>query len=187
MARPNVNRPEWDADSSEALSSSRRAMRLGPRAGTSELGVTLYEVDPGGAVSPYHAHHANEELVLVLSGHPTLRTPTGIQHLEGGDLVAFPRGPAGAHRIFNPSDEAARVLVFSTLHWPEIAEYPDTGATLAMTGPGEGKAFHPDAEQPRAEGVMRAMDAARQHEAGTQPDPRREPEEPTGGLEPPTP
>jgi uncharacterized cupin superfamily protein len=164
MSGPNVNWPEWDVDSSAALS-SRRAMRLGPRAGTSELGVTLYEVDPGGAVSPYHAHHANEELLLVLSGHPTLRTPAGTRRLEGGDLVAFTRGLAGAHRIFNPGNEAARVLVFSTMHWPEIAEYPDTGATLAMTGPGEGKAFPTHADQPRAEAVMGAMDAARQHEA----------------------
>jgi uncharacterized cupin superfamily protein len=139
-------------------------MRLGPRAGADELGVTLYELDPGGAVSPYHAHHANEELLLVLSGRPALRTPVGIQRLESGDLVGFPRGPAGAHRIFNPSDEAARVLVFSTMRWPEIADYPDTGATLAMTGPGEGRAFPADTDEPRADLVMRALDAARQHE-----------------------
>jgi uncharacterized cupin superfamily protein len=142
-------------------------MRLGSRAGASELGVTLYEIDAGGAVSPYHAHHANEELLLVLSGHPALRTPDCIRRLECGDLVAFPRGPAGAHRIFNPSEQAARVLVFSTRHWPEIAEYPDIGATLAMTGPGEGQAFPEHTDEPRAEVVMRAMDAARQHEDGT--------------------
>lgn len=127
----------------------------------------MYEVDPGGAVSPYHAHHANEELLLVLSGHPELRTPAGIRRLEAGDLVAFSRGRAGAHRIFNPSDETARVLVFSTMLWPEIAEYPDTGATLAMTGPGEGQVFPAEADEPRAEAVMRAMDAARQHDGGT--------------------
>src|SRR5690242_1811788 len=152
MSGLNVNRPEWD--SSGTPISGRRAMRLGSRAGATELGVTLYEVDPGGAVSPYHAHYANEELLLVLSGHPALRTPAGIRRLECGDLVVFPRGPAGAHRIFNPSNEAARVLVFSTMLWPEIAEYPDTGATLAMTGPGEGKAFPTNADQPRAEAVM---------------------------------
>jgi uncharacterized cupin superfamily protein len=163
MSGLNVNRPEWD--SSGTPISGRRAMRLGRRAGAAELGVTLYEVDPGEAVSPYHAHHANEELLLVVSGVPALRTPAGIRRLEAGDLVAFPRGPAGAHRIFNPSNEAARVLVFSTMHWPEIAEYPDTGATLAMTGPGEGKAFPTAADQPRAEAVMRAMDAARRQEA----------------------
>jgi uncharacterized cupin superfamily protein len=161
----NINRPEWDATSWGAAF-GRRSMRLGPRAGASELGVTLYELDPGGALSPFHAHHGNEEMVLVVSGRPALRTPDGIRRLEPGDLVAFPRGPAGAHRIFNPGDEAVRVLAFSTMNWPEIAEYPDTGATLAMTGPGEGQAFPADADQPRAEAVTRAMDAAREHEQG---------------------
>jgi uncharacterized cupin superfamily protein len=166
MPDANINRPEWDV-ASWGAAFGRRAMRLGPRAGASQLGVTLYEVDPGGAVSPFHVHHANEELLLVLSGNPALRTPAGIRHLECGDLVAFPRGPVGAHRIFNPSEQAVRVLVFSTMHWPEIAEYPDTGATLAMTSPGEGQVFPADADEPRAEAVTRAMDAAREHEEDT--------------------
>ncbi len=166
MSDVNINRPTWDL-ASWGAALGRRTMRLGPSAGASELGVTLYEVDPGRAVSPFHVHHANEELLLVLSGHPALRTPAGIRHLERGDLVAFPRGPAGAHRISNPSEDVVRVLVFSTMHWPEIAEYPDTGAILTMTGPGEGQAFPADTAEPRAEAVTRAMDAAREHEEGT--------------------
>lgn len=166
MPDANIDRPEWDG-ASWGAAFGRRAMRLGPRAGASELGVTLYELDPGGAVSPFHVHNANEELLLVLSGRPALRTPAGVRHLDCGDLVAFPRGPAGAHRIFNPSEEAVRVLVFSTMHWPEIAEYPDTGATLAMTGPGEGQGFPAGTDEPRAQVVTRAMDAAREHEQGT--------------------
>jgi uncharacterized cupin superfamily protein len=166
MPDANINRPEWDVVP-WAAAFGRRAMRLGPRAGASELGVTLYEVDPGGAVSPFHVHHANEELLLVLSGRPALRTSDGIRHLECGELVAFPRGPAGAHRIFNPGEEAARVLVFSTMRWPEIVEYPDTEATLATTGPGRGQVFPADADEPRAEAVTRAMVAAREHEEGT--------------------
>jgi uncharacterized cupin superfamily protein len=163
MSEANVNRPEWDP-ASWGAEFGRRAMRLGPRAGATELGATLYELDPGGAISPFHLHHANEELLLVLSGHPALRTPAGVRQLESGDLVGFPSGPAGAHRIFNPSAEPARVLVFSTMHWPEIAEYPDTGATLAMPGPGLGHSFPADASEPRVDAVRRAMDAARAHD-----------------------
>lgn len=102
MADPNVNRPEWDLDSSEPPF-RRRAMRLGSRAGATELGVTLYEIDPGGAVSPYHTHHANEELLLVLDGRPQLRTPDGSRRLQPGDTVAFPRGPLGAHGSATPT------------------------------------------------------------------------------------
>jgi len=121
-------------------------------------------MDPGGAVSPYHAHHANEELLLVLSGCPVLRTPDGTRRLEAGEVVAFPRGPAGAHRVFNPSDQPAQVLFLSTMHFPEIAEYPDTGATLAMTGPAEGQVFPDQTDEPLAEAVTHAMRVADQHE-----------------------
>ena len=159
MVDPNVNRPEWDVDSSEPPF-RRRAMRLGSRAGAAELGVTLYEIDPGGAVSPYHAHHANEELLLVLDGRPQLRTPDGSRRLQPGDAVAFPRGPLGAHRLSNPDGPPARVLVFSTMNLPEVAEYPDTGTLLAKTGPGEGKTFAVETEVPWGESVTRAMKAA---------------------------
>ena len=37
---------------------------------TDELGCSLFEVDPGGQAVPYHAHYANEELLIVLDGHP---------------------------------------------------------------------------------------------------------------------
>jgi uncharacterized cupin superfamily protein len=110
--------------------------------------VTLYELAPHAAVAPYHVHHANEELMVVLSGRPRLRTPEGERELEPGAVVAFPRGPDGAHQVTNPGDEPVRVLLVSTMNFPDIAEYPDTGALLAMTAPGAGRAFPGDGERP---------------------------------------
>ena len=49
---------------------------------------------------PYHAHHGNEEWVIVRRGQPTLRTPEGEQVLEEGDVVCSPRGKDGAHQMF---------------------------------------------------------------------------------------
>ena len=94
---PNIHRPEWDSELSDAPFRAR-AMRVGERAGAEALGATLYEVAPGGAVSPYHAHHANEELLVVLSGEPEVRSPDGRRRLEPGAVVAFPAGERGAHR-----------------------------------------------------------------------------------------
>ncbi len=139
-------------------------MRLGHRAGATDLGVSLFEMDPGGAVSPYHAHHGNEELLLVLSGRPLLRTPDGSRRLEAGDTVSFPRGVEGAHRVSNPGEQPARVLIFSTMNFPEVAEHMDTGTLLAMTGPAEGKSFPAGSDVPFAESVVRAMQAATEHE-----------------------
>ena len=163
MSDPNIHRPEWDFDVDEPPFRAR-AMRLGPRTGAQQLGATLFEIDPGGAVAPYHLHHGNEELLLVLSGTPRLRTPDGVRELEPGAVVAFPTGPAGAHRVFNAADEPARLLIFSTMHLPDVAEHLDTGTWLAVTGPREGKAFPAGADIPLMESVLRAMLAAAEHD-----------------------
>jgi uncharacterized cupin superfamily protein len=68
----NILSPEWEAELP-----GLRGQRVGAAAGAEKLGATLYEIDPGGRVSPLHVHHANEELLIVLSGTPTLRTGEG--------------------------------------------------------------------------------------------------------------
>ena len=133
---PNVITPEWEPGAPPGM---KRA-RVAAAAGATELGATVYELEPGAAVSPYHVHYGNEELLIVLSGRAVVRTPDGKRELEPGAVVAFPRGPDGAHRV-HAGDEPVRVLLVSTMNHPEIADYPDTGTTLAITGPGQGKAF----------------------------------------------
>jgi uncharacterized cupin superfamily protein len=99
---------------------------VGKRVGLEELGVTLYVLPPDNANAPYHWHHNTEEALLVLSGEPTLRTPEGERRLQSGDLVSFPRGATGAHKVTNESEEIARYLVFSTKPTIDIVEYPDS-------------------------------------------------------------
>ena len=64
----------------------------------------------------------------MLTGTPTLRDPDGEHELEPGDLVCFPPGPEGAHKVTNRSDGVARCLIFSTMPKPEISicVYPDS-------------------------------------------------------------
>jgi uncharacterized cupin superfamily protein len=162
MSSANVFEPEWDVELPEPF--KLRGMRLAPRTGSERLGGTLYEIDPGGAVSPYHVHHGNEEMVLVLSGTPSLRTPDGVRLLAPGEVVAFPAGGAGAHRVFNRSETPARVLLLSTMVFPEVAEHLDTGATLAMTGAGAGKVFPAETDVSAIEAIQRAMRAAAEHD-----------------------
>jgi uncharacterized cupin superfamily protein len=59
-------------------------------------------------------------------GRPTLRSPDGEQQLEEGDVVCFTRGEAGGHQVRNDTGEPVRVLMLSTMHMPEIVEYPDS-------------------------------------------------------------
>ena len=155
MSDVNVFEPEWDAEGPDPFRG--RVMRVGHRAGAGELGATLYELDPGGAVSPYHLHHANEEMLVVLEGRPHLRTPAGTRELAAGAVVAFPRGKDGAHRVFNPGDERARVLIVSTMNFPEVAEHLDTGTILAMTDERQAMAFPAGSDRPVLDTVVEAM------------------------------
>lgn len=148
---------EWEAELPAPF--SLRGTRVAAGAGAQRLGATLYEIDPGGAISPYHVHHANEELLFVVAGAPSVRTPKGVEMLAEGDVRSFVAGADGAHRVFNASDEPCRVLMVSTMEFPEIAYYPTTGTTLAMTGPGEGKVFPAETDIAQADAVRRAMTA----------------------------
>lgn len=159
MTDPNVFEPaSWDREIADQPFRSR-GLRVGAHAGATELGATLFEIDPGGTAAPYHLHHANEELLIVLSGQPELRTPAGTRTLEPGTVVAFPRGPDGAHRVANRGEEVVRFLMVSTMRTPDVAEHPDTGATLTITGPGEGKVFPDAADIPYIDAIVRAVRA----------------------------
>ncbi len=162
---PNLNFPKWDVEMPDPPFSSRAA-RIGEHAGGAELGATLYEILPGGAISPHHIHYGNEEILFVLSGSPELRTPNGLRLLETGAVVSFPRGRRGAHRVKNTSPEPARVLIVSTMNYPDVVEHPDTGTWLSMSGPTQGKAFPSDVDISFRDAVIKAMDSALSHERG---------------------
>lgn len=164
MLDPNLNFPQWDVEMPDAPFASRAA-RIGAKAGGEELGATLYEVRAGGAISPYHIHHASEEMLFVLTGSPELRTPHGMRLLEPGAVVAFPSGRRGAHRLKNPGPEPARVLIVSTTKYPDVVEHPDTGTWLVTTGPETGKAFPQNVDVSFRDAVFKAMDAGAQRES----------------------
>jgi uncharacterized cupin superfamily protein len=128
----NLFEPDFDAPSDRPGFTYRRA-RLGRQAGAEALGASLYEVPPGQATFPYHSHTANEELLIVLSGRPTLRNPDGTRELSEGEVVSFPVGPRGAHQLVNRSQETVRFVVVSEMNAPEVSLYPDTGRIGAMT------------------------------------------------------
>lgn len=123
----NVFRDELDVESEDQHPGyTVGGTIVGKRLETEELGVTLYVLPAGSAQAPYHWHHGTEELLLVLSGSPTLRSPDGERKLEAGDMVSFPRGPEGAHKVVNETAEPTRYLIFSTRPGIDIVEYPDS-------------------------------------------------------------
>jgi uncharacterized cupin superfamily protein len=95
--------------------------KLRDHLGAERLAASVVLLHEGQAVCPYHHELAEEEWLLVLSGTPTVRTPAGERVAEAGDVVCFPRGPAGAHKISNATAAPARVLIVS-----ERAEFAAT-------------------------------------------------------------
>jgi uncharacterized cupin superfamily protein len=112
-----------------------RTARIGAPAGSRQLGATLYEIDPGQNGSPFHLHHANEEMIIVLAGHPTLRTLDGGRILDPGEVVACPVGRTGAHQLQNRTEAPVRALVVSTMIYPEAAELLDSDKILVISHP----------------------------------------------------
>jgi uncharacterized cupin superfamily protein len=123
---PNIRQPRFDQEREHPGFRARRADR-GHQAGGERLGLSLWEVPPGEAAYPYHHHLGAEELVIVLEGTLALRTPDGRRELAEGEVVAFPRGEAGAHQLVNRGERTARFLAASTAGDPDIVIYPDSG------------------------------------------------------------
>jgi uncharacterized cupin superfamily protein len=132
----NLHGDEWDRGEDRAGWRSRDAW-VGRRIGAELIGGSLYELERGERLFPYHTHEANEEWLLVVRGRPTLRTPEGEHELSEGDVVAFPRGEAGLHQVRNRTDAAIRVLMLSTLTMPEVVHYPDSGKFGVRNAKGE--------------------------------------------------
>ena len=152
--------PSWEADKFPG----RHVAAVGAQAGTRELAANVYELDPGAVGSPLHVHHANEELLLVLDGTPSLRGPDGTQLLSAGAVVAFPRGHAGAHSLVNRSDAPVRYLMVSTTNCPDVVEYPDTRATLVVLADHR-RAYPQGADADQQTVVAEAMQAAADRDA----------------------
>ena len=128
----NVFGDEWDAldDWSGGGAKSTRLVAAGP-----QLGASVYELGPGNTAA-FHFHHGSEELLIVLRGRPTLRTPGGERQLAEGEVVHFPLGPDGAHGFRNDTDEPVRYVVAGIRVSPEVVEYPDTKQITAQARTG---------------------------------------------------
>ncbi len=96
--------------------------------GAKLTGCSVYEVDPGQAVWPYHFELVEEEWLIVLAGELTLRNPDGERRLRAGDVACFPAGAAGAHAVRNDGDAVARfAMPSSRARYGGGVVYPDSG------------------------------------------------------------
>jgi uncharacterized cupin superfamily protein len=126
LSRVNLDElaPEYDESDPDGYRAGMS--RFGPSIGASQLGATVYELPAGQAICPYHYEYPEEEWLVVLAGRVTVRHPGGEDELRAGDIVCFPQGPDGAHKVTCLGEETARVMMLSTKQRPGIAVYPDS-------------------------------------------------------------
>jgi uncharacterized cupin superfamily protein len=119
--------------------------------GSSAMAMYVYDLEPGGASSPYHYEY-EEEWLLVVEGSVVVRVPDGELALERGDLVRFEAGPGGAHKVMNRSDAPARTLVFSRAADPAVSVYPDSDKVGVWAGSDTDHLFVRDTAVPWSHG-----------------------------------
>ncbi len=124
---PNVFRPVLEADPEEPPGFRVSRDRVASRAGAQRLEASVYRLPPGEAVCPYHWHSRKEEMLVVIAGIPSVRTPEGWRDLRPGEVVAFPAGREGIHQVANRSGEDADVLLVAQWSDVDVCGYPDSG------------------------------------------------------------
>jgi len=134
VRRLDISDPEFSFDPADPEGFRSGMFRLGKQLGAEQTGMSVYELPAGQALCPYHYEYGEEEWLLVLEGNPTLRTPAGEEQIGPMEMVFFPTGPEGAHRVHNGTDATVRVLMFSTRKEVAVAVYPDSDKIGIFTG-----------------------------------------------------
>jgi len=134
--KPIINLADVTFDDIEdnGLYTSRRA-RFSKSIGARKLGYNLTVLPPGKVQCPFHSHHGEEEMFLILEGEGELRFGDQRYPIRKHDVIACPPGgPEVAHQIINTGVTTMRYLALSTLVEVEACEYPDSRKILIAAG-----------------------------------------------------
>ena len=136
MKRANLYDIELEFDDDEPEGYRGGFRRIGPLLDADEVNLNVILLEPDQAVCPYHYEY-DEEWLIVLEGDVVVRTPDGEEPARRGDVVRFPAGPEGAHKVTNTGEGPARVVLFSSSRRPAVAVYPDSDKIGVFPGRAE--------------------------------------------------
>lgn len=102
--------------------------------GLSQIGAAYCEVPPGKSACPFHVHHVEDEMFIILAGSGTYRFGDASYPITAGDVLGAPRGgPEFAHKITNTGEVPLKYLAISSKADTEVCEYPDSGKFLVAS------------------------------------------------------
>ena len=93
----------------------------------SQVYICYYEVNPGKHAYPKHYHENNTECFYIIEGSGVVETLDDEFEVSAGDVVVFPPGKDGCHKLINTSDEVLKYIDFDTSILPDVIRYPDSG------------------------------------------------------------
>ncbi len=140
----NLFDPEFDQTQEQEGFRTRRAM-LGKQAEAKRLGASLFEIEPGNAAFPLHYHLGNEEMLIVVAGHPDAADrPTASASWPRARSSPSRSARQGAHQVVNRTDGPVRILMLSEMIAPDIVVRPESGKISAFGRPpgGHGEGMH---------------------------------------------
>ena len=122
----NAELEEWSVGKKYAGLSGLDSKELGAE----NMGFHVEILPPGKYTCPYHYHHAEEELFIVIEGKATLRQNDEFKTVGKGDLIFFKTGPEFAHQFYNHTETDFKFFVLSSKNPFDICEYPDSDKIL---------------------------------------------------------
>lgn len=130
----NLDEVEFTDIEENGYFTSRRA-QFSDAIGAKKLGYNLTELPPGKAQCPFHNHHGEEEMFLILEGEGELRFGKDRYPIRKHDVIACPTGGADvAHQIINTGTTTMRYLALSNVVDIETCEYPDSNKIMIGAG-----------------------------------------------------
>jgi uncharacterized cupin superfamily protein len=123
-----------ETDRQSEFYESATASRLGDLSGLQALGFGLSVVPPGKSGTPFHNHHVEDEMFVVLEGQGSYRYGSERHAFAAGDVLIAPAGgQETAHQIVNTGTEPLKFLAISSKAAVEVCEYPDSGKFLVKS------------------------------------------------------
>ena len=92
--------------------------------------LALVRIPKGKSLCPYHAHAAESELYLVVSGRGSIRDKDGLTIVTQGDAFFFQ--PGEAHQVTNAGDEDFVYYVIADNPRGDTCYFPDSGKWLVL-------------------------------------------------------
>ncbi|MBC7543426.1 MAG: cupin domain-containing protein [Candidatus Sericytochromatia bacterium] len=132
----NADDVGWERRAHGQTAVEEQHLSLAMRSRKLSYGITA--IAPGARSFPFHFHHDNEEMFVILSGTGQVRIGDIVSPIRSGDVISCPAGPGGVHQFINDGAESLRYLAVGTMAAPDVIEYPDSDKVNVIAGTAAG-------------------------------------------------